>query len=140
MSMEERTFKRNLLYSQWHRSANISRFLPQEVADSLGMIDIDAAEYCRDCYVTFALIETQVSHNPPKSARVTQKLAEDAGKLAYSVSIVPNAAGDDIELFRVRRIQPYRDTVWEMSPQVYAEFLVALRADHRCESRLALVA
>lgn len=138
-----------LLYSQWHRPSSTKRFLSNRDAHALAMIDIDAVEYCRTCYVPVALIETQRSSGPPKDALVTEAIARMAGIPAYSVSCVvkPGAdwswAGQDIERFRVRKLcEPGRwltddeRTIVDMSPQEYVEFLIDLRLRHVCDEYL----
>jgi hypothetical protein len=132
MSQTERTGFRSLLYSGWHRSDRIDRFLGRSHARRLSVIDIDWCEYCCYCSRPIALVETQESTNPPKAARVTRQLALMAGIRAYSVSYQPTSDGDDIELFQVRLIAPELGEVMAMQPNVYAYFLWSLRNVHTC--------
>lgn len=130
MSIKERTGTRDLTYSAWHRQDNLRRFIGRMSADAMTMIDIDACEYCRDCYTPLALIETQHSCNGPKSARVTQQLASMAGITAWSVSYVTDDG--DITGFQVRRLAPTVSTVHALTPLGYGRFLFSLRDDHHC--------
>lgn len=132
MSAKERTGKRDLTYSGWHRVASIRRYgLSARDAARLGMIDVDACEYCACCGEPLALIETQVSDGKPKQAPVTARLAALAGIPAYSVSIV---FGDQevIAFFRVQRIQPEHPLIQVMLPHEYAGWLLAMRDNHLC--------
>jgi hypothetical protein len=135
MSMDERTGDRDLLYSGWHRPKRIRRFLDLRDAHSLVVIDIDYCEACHVCYQPLALIETQRSAHLPKQAPIMAKLAHLAGIPAWSVSYQPNDAGDDIEIFRVRQIEPFDEESFTMSPEIYAKWLLNLRAAHACTPR-----
>lgn len=135
MSQNERTGVRDLLYSRWHRSASISRFIGLKVAAIIKTVDIDWCEACHWCDEPVALIETQRSQRGPKRASVTQKLAERAKMPAYSVAYEPSADGADISGFTVRQIAPYEGDVRRMLPPDYAFWLVSLRNDHNEVSR-----
>lgn len=135
MSMEERTGGRDLLYSGFHRPSSIRRFLTPREAASLCVIDIDFCEACCFCYQPLALIETQRSAHLPKQAPIMAKLAHLAGLPAWSVSYLPTDDGADIEVFRVRQVEPFDDEALTMSPDVYAKWLLHLRAAHVCPPR-----
>jgi len=135
MSSQERTGTRDLLYSKWHREASIRRFLPARCAYDLGMIDIDACEYCRYCNLPLALVETQRSTFGPKSATVTEALARLAGLPAFSVSYRATEDGEDIAEFRVQQITPAQGEARRLTPAEYAEWLLSLRFPHNHSCR-----
>jgi hypothetical protein len=132
MSMEERTGARDLLMSGWHRPSQIRRYLSAREAFSLVVIDIDYCEACSVCYQPLALIETQRSMHLPKQAPIMAKLAHLAGLPAWSVSYQATDEGDDIALFRVRQVEPFDDETITMPPDIYAKWLLNLRAGHVC--------
>lgn len=135
--MGERTGTRDLLYSRWHRSASTKRFLGARRAAQLSAIDVDFCEWCHACKRPLALIETQRSNNPPKSASVTVELAKLAALPVYSVSYVADADGADIECFHCRRLWPVpQQTHTTYSPAEYAEFLWSFRLDHESDCRV----
>lgn len=142
MSAREATGWRSSLYSDWHRSHRIRRFLPPDVAEDMTMVDIDAlmrcerwVEACRGCYEPLTLIETYVdNHQTYKCATALGRLARRAGIEAYVVRYEPNQARDDIERFHVRRVEPWRDDWHVFLPAAYAAFLVRARGrgSHTC--------
>lgn len=142
MSQEERFGTRDRTYSAWHRRNSTRRFVGIERAQTLAMIDLDAAlyvEYDDAEKEPLALVETAMDRGQTfKSAAVTRNLARKAGIPAFVLLYTPsgdsNPADDswsDIATFRVRRI--WRNaTDWKrLSPQEWAEFLVKLR-DKEC--------
>ena len=135
MSARERTGQRDLTYSAWHRQENTRRYLGNRRAFELGMIDMDGVEWCRHCRTPLALIETQRSDGPPKSAAVTAELASMAQITAYSVSYTDNGEGcGGIHLFRVRRVFPAEAKVRDLTPDEYAEWLWSFRERHACRA------
>lgn len=141
MSAHEKTGRRSLLYSGWHRERGLRErygFTPRQ-AWSLGVIDIDSCEFCRHCFDPLALVETQESYRPPKPAPVMSRLAARAGIPAYSVSIVPGAEqdSDPIALFMLRRLHPPTEHMDVFTGAEYAAWLLSLRADHECKARPA---
>lgn len=134
MTHAERTGKRSLLYSGWHRPDSTARYLGRIAASKLCMIDIDSCEYCCFCKAPVALVETQESTHAPKSAAVTAALARMAGLPAFSVSLTPDQAKADIVLFRVRQLTPDVGDVMDMGPAEYAAWLLALRGRHVCKA------
>jgi hypothetical protein len=135
VSNEERTGMRDLLYSGWHRPSRIRRFLSLREAHSLTVIDIDYCEACDVCYQPLALIETQRSMHLPKQAPIMARLAHEAGLPAWSVSYQATDEGDDIALFRVRQVEPFDEEAFTMPPEIYAKWLLNLRAGHICPRR-----
>lgn len=130
MSQRERTGRRDLTYSRWHRIDSVRRYLPVRIAWRLTAIDIDWCEACCYCSKPLALVETQVSDRCPKDATITAALARSAGIPAFSVSVVYD--GDEVCGFRVRDLLtagPVRD----MEPVAYAWFLWSLRDGHECD-------
>ena len=141
MAQEEVYGTRDRTYSAWHRRMSTRRFVGIERAQTLAMIDLDAA-----CYVEYddatkeplALIETARDVGQAhKTATVTRNLARRcvpevrAYILLYRPAEQKNPADSqwpDIESFRARRIWPEPQTAWrEFSPREWAEQLVALR-------------
>lgn len=133
MSLDERTGKRDLLYSGWHRTQSIRRFLPYRVAATLKVVDIDWCEACHWCSEPVALIETQESDRGPKPAVITQNLARLAGLRAFSVSYHRGEDGD-IDYFYVKQIAPASPWNTQMRPEEYAGFLAALRDQHNIDN------
>lgn len=137
MSLNERSGKRDLLYSAWHRPASIKRFLGARRAAQLMVIDIDWCEACYACKRPLALIETQRSGNAPKAATVTVALAKLAGLPAFSVSYEESHEGGDIVRFRWKRLWPVGPALdqWFL-PAEYAEWLWSLRRDHESDCQV----
>lgn len=129
MSLTERTGTRSLAYSKWHRPGSIARFLTPEQAYRLGMIDIDGCEYCTICKAPLALIETQVSTQPPKAAPVMSNLARAASIEAYTASIELDDNGEPAR-FRLQRLVPTVTPIVERTPEQFAHFLWGLRTKH----------
>jgi len=134
MSQEERSNTRDLVYSAWHRTKSLSRFIDTETAMKTAMIDIDGVEYDPLTKKPVALIETAIYGKHHKAATVTRNLAIMAGIPAYVVRYVdadtPNPANvkwPDITEFHVRRIAPDYSETRIMTPTDFAEFLVSLR-------------
>ena len=74
MSQEERTYKRDLTFSQWHRT----------LGSGCPAIDVDWLEYC-PCNKILALIEDARDGGQRKSSYKTAALAKLAGVPAYVV-------------------------------------------------------
>lgn len=142
MSQEERFGSRDRTYSAWHRCMSTQRFVGIEAAQTLAMIDLDAALYVEcdeDTYEPLALIETARDVGQDRKVAIaTKRLAMrtspvvPAFTLLYTVSNQPNPHAKfgefDIERFRVRRIWPEPETVWEsVTPGEWALRLVKLR-------------
>lgn len=141
MSQEERFGTRDRAYSAWHRRMSTRRFVGIERAQTLAMIDLDAAlyvEYEDKTYEPLALIETaRDCGQTQKVAIATKRLAMrtrpvvPAYTLLYTLAAEPNPADTawpDISSFRVRRIWPEPETAWEIiSPAEWARRLVQLR-------------
>jgi hypothetical protein len=134
MSSAERTGKRSLLYSAWHRSRSIARFIGSRRAWALTYIDIDCCEYCPWCRQPLALIETARGETAPKEARVSTVLGQMAGVPVYSVAYIAGAGavcdGEDIEWFRWRQLWPSRLPEQHGTPAEYAAWLYELRIEH----------
>lgn len=138
MAQEEKYGTRDRTYSAWHRRNSIRRFVGIESAQTLAMIDLDAAvyvEYDDASKEPLSLIETARDVGQSfKSAAVTKNLARKAGIPAFVLLYTPNGirnpaddAWPDIASFRVRRIWR-TETEWRtMSPDDWAKFLVRLR-------------
>lgn len=122
MSRHERTGKRDLTYSAWHRT----------LGDELTYIDVDACEYCAVCRRPLLLIEVARDVGQRnKPASVLQALANLAGLPAivalYSVS------NDVLTGFRVQRVAPAFSSEWvSMTPHQYAKGLTWYRRRHDC--------
>jgi hypothetical protein len=145
MSQEERFGTRDLSYSIWHRARSIGRFVGEERAATLGMIDLDGVmflEYEDGSREPLALIELAMDTGQrEKVAVVMKRLAQrcspqlPAFVVLYRLSDKPNPASPqhrDIAMFRVRRLCPEPETGWMLfTPQTWAAKLLSLRA--HCE-------
>ena len=122
----EITGRRDLTYSRWRRQVS---------GYDLTYVDVDACEYCCDCFTPLALIETAIDRGREyKSTRVMRRLAEMAGIPAYRVFYTKQ--GDTITMFRVRQVSPEYDTKeYTMTPAEYEQFLRSLRNNHECRVR-----
>ena len=141
MSQEEMFNTRDRSYSAWHRRQSTRRFVGIEAAQTLAMIDLDAAlfvEYDDRTKEPLALVETAMDRGQAwKPSTVTKALARrtvpivPAYVLLYKLSDTPNPADPewlDIVSFRWRRIWPEPETRFEVcTPQEWAEKLVFLR-------------
>lgn len=141
MSQRERYGTRDLTYSAWHRRDSTGRFVGVREATKLGMIDMDGVEYNCDTMQPVALVESARDIGQPnKSATVTVNLARmariTAYVLLYKTSDDKNPANPacfDIQQFRVKRLWPDPMRKWlTISPQQWAENLLAIRADGEC--------
>jgi hypothetical protein len=141
MAQEEVFGTRSRAYSAWHRRKSTGRFVGEDKAKRLGMIDVDAAlfiEYHDETKEPVALIETAIDVGQPmKPTTVLKRLAKrctpvvPAFCVLYTQSEFANPAdpgASDILEFRVRRVWPEPETVWmKKTPEEYAEFLLKLR-------------
>lgn len=134
MSDEERTGKRDLTYSQWHRRSSLSEHIGKVRAECLHMIDVDCCEYCFACGEPIALVETQKSESNPKPARVTSTLAKMAGIECYSVSYRVDS-NDKITSFARKQLVPVETKPVEETPEQYARWLWMLRVAHEQECK-----
>jgi hypothetical protein len=97
MSQEERYGTRDRTYSAWHRRMSTRRFVGIERAQTLAMIDLDAALYveCDDRdYEPLALIETARDIGQDvKVAIATKRLAMRTKPVvpAYTLLYTPSA-------------------------------------------------
>lgn len=152
MSQQERNGgRRELTYSNWHRSDSISRYVTSWQARFLYMSDVDANELCWQCYSAVALIETtRYIGSFSKNADATAKLSAKVGVPSFTVYFIAEepdschacqqwiAPWPDITAFYVVGPHGEDDEPRRMTPANYAAFLVGLRLAHasRCE-RLA---
>lgn len=141
MAQEELFNTRDRSYSAWHRRNSTRRFVGIELAQTLAMIDMDAAlyvEYDDGTKEPLVLIETAIDRGQPwKPATVTKALARrcvptvPAYVLLYKLSPTRNPADPnwfDIEAFRVRRIWPEPEQPFQrLTPDQWAQKLVELR-------------
>jgi len=138
----ERTHHRSLIYSAWHRTDSIRRFLEDRQAHSLAMIDLDAIEYCRSCGQPLAFLELAYGNGDKwKAATIITNLAMAQRRPAFVVYYLsgetPNPADPtvpDIKEFRVRQMwpKPVKQQLVPMTPKAFAEWLWSLRSQHRC--------
>jgi len=127
MTRWERTGKRDLTYSRWHRNIE-----PMD-RNSLPYIDIDAVEYCPICKQPLALLELAEDVGQEyKATTVLRKLAELSGLPAFLVFYRKDQSGRIVH-FRLRQVSPiYKD--WKsLTPNEYVAFLYYLRAEHVCK-------
>jgi hypothetical protein len=144
VSDAERTGRRDLLMSRWHRKESVGRWLTKTQAAMLEKIDIDSAEACPFCHHTIALIEEKNSTRSPESftTRNTRLLADDAKIPAYCVTYtcVCGVAGEghetrdecDVARVQLMQIAPVRGEVQRMQPECYAKWLLSLREACEC--------
>jgi len=127
-------------YHEWHRTASIKRFLPEEGAYSLAMFDVDAVEVCRFCGVPLAIFELtrwlDVDDKATTYLRKIAKMANLPGVLVYyDVSDQPNPANPewrDISRFFIKVVSPAFGELTEVTPSEYATRLSRLRNRHDC--------
>lgn len=136
----ERYGFRSAEYSCWHRTASLRRYLGEDLASTISVIDLDHAlwiEYSEGNREPLLLIESAIdTGQDSKATSVLRHLAKRADLPAYCVLFTPAAhrnEGDvrfhDIERFRVRRVWPDPDQDWTvLSPQQWAERLLIIRA------------
>jgi hypothetical protein len=139
---EEKYNGRDRTYSAWHRRMSTQRFVGMELAQTLGMIDLDASlyvEYDDNTKEPLALIETALDVGQDrKTATVTKNLARrctsiytPAFILLYTKSNKVNPADPlylDIASFRAKRIWKEPETRWyHYTPSQWAKWLVGLR-------------
>lgn len=147
MAHEEKSGKRNLAYSAWHRYNSIIRYVTPERAESLSMIDIDGmpfhsvsyVEYHDKSYEPLVLLETAEDTGADKCAGVLKRLAArceptiPAFILLYTCGFDRNPAQPDaldIVGFRYRRVWPEPETSWRTAtPQEWALKLDQYRKD-----------
>ena len=134
----ELTGGRKLTYSAWHRAPSIARFVGDEIARSLTMIDVDCVEMHKGDPI--ALVEVAVWSpltEQAKQVHGTAKLAKMAGIFAYAALYVESATKNetdqrwpDIDSFRIRRLWPNPANEYsERNPAEWAEYLHLLRTD-----------
>ena len=141
MAQEETHGIRDLSYSAWHRRGSTQRFVGIEAAQTLSMIDLDAAlfvEWDDGTKEPLLLIETAMDKGQSfKTATITKNLARrvvpklPAYVVLYKLGDAANPVDiewKDIVSFRVRRIWPEPETPFEeITPQEWANRLVELR-------------
>jgi len=149
MPHEERTGKRSLTYSEWHRVKSIRRFAPEVVAARLTMIDIDGVfveakhPYDRKPVALVETVETGKSLKPTdyyyKNVNILYQLGKAANVPVFLVLYKPDhatrnpAAPDhpDIAEFYIKEWWPNRSKKWKVcNPKQYANFLICLRQSH----------
>jgi hypothetical protein len=143
MSDCERTGRRDLLMSRWHRPKSVRRWLSAAEAAMLERIDLDYLAACPFCHHAVALIEEKNSASSPAtfSTRNTANLASDAGVPAFCVTYtcVCGVTGDvhetrndcDIASVQVQQVWPEVGSVTKMEPGDYARWLLTLRIEHK---------
>ena len=126
MSREERTGKRDLTFSQWHRS------LP----DFCTAIDLDFLEYCQQCREPLALIEIAQGHfSIPKPTTVLRMLAVKANIRAYLVMYELNKQAPHglSTTMRLQRIFPDKSDIRTMDVEAVGKLIARLHTAHRCQ-------
>lgn len=133
MSQHERNGFRDQIYSEWHRSPSLGRYLGISKAAQLGLIDLDVTLWVEfdSCQFPLVLIETARDVGQDrKNARVTGFLADWAGLPAFCVlyRVEVENGKECITGFRVRQLAPKASIGWKsMDPQQYADFLIWAR-------------
>ena len=126
MSPEERTGKRDLTISAWHRS------LP----DYCSAIDVDFLEYCNRCRAPLALIELARGHHySVKPTTVLEHLAAAAGIRAYLIlyDLSPTGEYGLAPTMRVQMVYPRRTPVQEVSIRAVGKLIERIHTDHVCK-------
>ena len=136
---DEITGERELVYSAWHRTNSIKRFVGVENAKLLAMIDIDVvlyAEYEDSTKEPICLIETaRDTGQLYKTSTVTRRLAEKANIYAFTLLYTPSKTAKnpaakqwpDVEKLRVKEIYPGKTPWKELSPAEWADVLLNMR-------------
>ena len=143
MTEYERTGLRSLVYSTWHRTPSLSRYLPREWAHECAMVDLDGIEYCRRCWQPVGLVEIARDNGQQhKSTAVMRACANKLDVPALLVFYTPNDDDSDIVAFRVRwivsaRVPPEFRSMFggELQPATYAELIHWLHARHVSECK-----
>ena len=142
MAQEEHYGNRSLAYSAWHRRRSTGRFVGEQNARKLAMIDMDHCmwiEYDDGTKEPLALIEeAQDVGQSVKAGTVTRNLARRAGLPALVVLWKPSedknpADSDqqDIAQFRVKRLWPIPESEWRtLTPKEWAAALLRMRTWH----------
>ena len=150
MPQNERTGKRALTYSAWHRKDSIKRFLGGKdvIASRLTMIDIDGMwieakhPYDRPPVALIETVEVSYKLKPesyyPKSANILYQLGKAANVpvflLLYLPDNKPNPVSPewpDIAEFYVKELYPTKSKLWKCyNPEGFARFLFYLRQSH----------
>ena len=140
MSLEEKSGRRDLSYSKWHRPDSIGRFVGgKAAANRLSMFDIDAVELCAECNEPLAIFELVQDHGQPmrKSTYWLEACARRMEVEAYLV-FYRVAEDGDVVRFTTRRLLPEPSRFKRMTPAGYAAFLVALRRRHAPDCLMAV--
>ena len=139
MPHEEVYGERCSSYSVWHRRKSITRYVAEDAAEALTMVDIDAAYWIEASYgYPVALVETAVDVGQThKTSTILQRLGSMCDPvlpvfvLLYKLSEKVNPADGrslDIESFRYKPLTINAREEWtECTPQQWAEILVLLR-------------
>lgn len=118
----ERTFSRDLTYSQWHRTF-----------EGLAFVDIDQVEICKACKEPLCFVELarDVGQNIfEKNATVTARIASRLGLRAYTLLHKLDSAGKIVS-FRVIELTPKRSDLQEvLKPAQWALHLRRLHERH----------
>lgn len=123
MSAKERTGKRCLAYSRWHR----------EQGRELAAIDIDFVEYCVYCNEPLALVETTRDVGQGyKATTVTQALAQKAGLEVWLVyySVEGEEGKEKVTRVRVQRVYPGKTKIVFATPEQWRVRLLKMRSEH----------
>ena len=130
MSRYERTGKRSLAWSAWHRN------LPR----AFSMIDIDSCLYCDRCKEPLALIETVHGNGTvPKSCEVTRRLATLAKLPSFLLYYSEDAAGKltkfaRIAFWRSGQVGPLSALPASWNPTDWRAVERGLREKHQCQN------
>lgn len=151
MSTNERTGKRDLTYSAWHRAGNLAKHLEPvfaHIADHRArtraalvaasrctMIDVDGVEYCSACSTPLALIELKHEKASTKTTTVLEHLGELALLPVYLVEYFTDVDGA-ISGYRVALRYPEHEAPGLMTPNDYARFVLGIHEEpHTCTAQ-----
>ena len=129
MSRWEQTFKRDLSYSQWHRTLD----------DDITFVDIDAVEYCNNCYSPLTVMELAKDVGQhKKSFMITFNVAKGLDVPGYVVLYSPNEAAEDpkdmVTGMRVMKIYPTISEFSAVTPEQFSGWLRHLHDNCYCKA------
>lgn len=139
--VRERTGKRDLSYSHWHRG-----HWDGGPAKSSTYQDIDGLEYCKGCGAPLLLVETAIDNGRDRlkghrPMLALAKLADVPAVLVFYELGLGKWCEYDGESFitiakvTVRYVHPERTAEHVMTPEEWAREIDQLHEDHQCASR-----
>ncbi len=157
MAQKERTGKRDLSYSLWHRKPSMGRFVGEETAHRMFYYDIDGVESCfikGRCY-PLIFIETAYYTSRPdinKKPKASLGSAELTDSMCFVVlykrsktevlkTELPGGGvmeTPDIEEVFIKQFYPVEDKWTQQTPEEWAKNLLSLRKKQEKKLRARL--